>query len=42
MRMDRFVLMLGIYNDVIMFNNGLRTCNLNDCVSWVLADKSVN
>jgi hypothetical protein len=42
MRIDRFVLMLGIYIDVIMLKNGLRTCNLNDCVSWLLADKLVN
>jgi hypothetical protein len=36
------VLMLGIYNDVIMFKNGLRTCNPNGRVSWVLANKLVN
>jgi hypothetical protein len=33
MRIDIFVLMLGIYNDVIMFKNGLRTCNPNGRVS---------
>jgi hypothetical protein len=31
-----------VFNDVVMFRYGLRTCKLDGCVHWVLVNKLVN